>query len=76
MYMPLNGISINTVTPHIKGNFCQNLASSPNTPGNIKFCGQNEVSLINYVNETFFIQPKSSEIFLAPQKCLLNGQAP
>ena len=36
MYMPLNGISINTVTPHITGNFCQNLAIAPKQPGNIK----------------------------------------
>lgn len=75
MYVPLNAISTNTMAPHITGNFCQNLAIALIHPETSKLM-TNKGSLVNYVNETFFIQPKSSEIFLALQKCLFNGQAP
>lgn len=76
MYVPFNDVSTNTMAPQITGKFCQNLASYPNTPGNIEVYNQTKGSLVNYVNEAFFVQPKSLEIFLASQKRLFNRQPP
>jgi len=73
MYMPLYGISINAVTPDKQANFVKIWRVTTTALEILKLMVKTKESLVNYVNEAFFIQPESLEIFFALQKCLFNG---
>jgi len=76
MYMPSNAISINAITPKKQANFAKIWRVNITPLKILKFMIETKESLVDYVDETFFIQPKSLEIFLASQKRLLDRQPP
>ena len=72
MYVPFNGISTNAATPSKQVNFDKIWQVNPLIHlDTLKFITK-KGSLVNYVNEAFFIQPKSLKIFFALKKRLFS----